>query len=129
MIMRFPLFGWILVLVAVITSLEVRAQYSPNCERNGRRDYCAITLVESSDDAGQTRALITFADHRVYAILRDDRSCRQLSEAVRACRATITSPPGGATPIPVVYRGTAYEGGYRHHYVGSGLSLTFYFLD
>ena len=124
---------WALVLVlggalAMAWGLPVRAQYSPNCERNGRRDYCAYTppgpTARPSRDAGR----LVFADHTVYALQRDEASCRTIG-AVRRCRAWILQPPGSDRPIPATYVGTAFEGGYRHAYQSPRLNLAYSYLD
>jgi hypothetical protein len=104
------------------------AQYSPNCERNGRRDYCAYTQVAGATNERQEFAQIVFADHTVYEVLRNETSCKQTGN-VRTCDARIITPPGNPTPIAAWYRGTAYEGGYRHEYVGQGIHITYVFLD
>ncbi|QVL54104.1 MAG: hypothetical protein KFB97_07325 [Cyanobium sp. M30B3] len=121
-------------LLAAVPALMVAAagpagaQYSPNCERNGRRDYCAYTQVAGATNERQEFAQIVFADHTVYEVLRNDTSCRQQG-SVRTCDAKIITPPGNPHPIPAWYRGTAYEGGYRHEYVGKGIHITYVFLD
>jgi hypothetical protein len=74
-------------------------------------------------DAGR----LVFADHRVYGLQRDESSCRQRGP-VRTCKAWILSP-GSDRPIPATYRGTAYEGGYRHEYISAKLRLSYSFLD
>jgi hypothetical protein len=104
------------------------AQYSPNCERNGRRDYCAYTQVAGATNERQEFAQIVFADHTVYEVLRNDTSCKQQGN-VRTCDAKIITPPGNPRAIPAWYRGTAYEGGYKHEYVGQGIHITYVFLD
>jgi len=48
---------------------------------------------------------------------------------VRTCDAKIITPPGNPRAIPAWYRGTAYEGGYKHEYVGQGVHITHVFLD
>jgi len=106
-----------------------QAQLSPNCERNGRRDYCAITPVPSATTEKQAVDRLTYADHTVYEVLRNETSCKNVSENVRTCHAKIISPPGQARAIPAFYRGTAYEGGYQHEYVGKGIHLTYFYLD
>ena len=90
------------------------AQYSPNCERNGRRDYCAYTQVAGATNERQEFAQIVFADHTVYEVLRNETSCQQ---------------QGNPRAIPAWSRGTAYEGGYKHEDVGQGIHITDAFLD
>ena len=104
------------------------AQYSPNCERNGRRDYCAYTQVAGATTEHQEFAQIVFADHTVYEVLRNETSCKQQGN-VRTCDAKIITPPGNPRTIPAWYRGSAYEGGYKHEYVGQGIHITYVFLD
>lgn len=119
-------------LLAALWGLQQAAalgQYSPNCWRNGRRDACAITPVASASSERQTVERITFADHTVVEALRNERSCRAVTAAVRTCNAKLTSPPNGGKTLPAFYRGTAYEGGYRHEYVGGGMHLIYVFLD
>lgn len=106
-----------------------RAQLSPNCQRNGRKDYCAITPIAGATTERQAFDMVTFADHTVYEVLRNETSCRQISEAVRTCDAKIITPPGNPQAIPAYYRGTRYEGGYRHEYVGRGVHIVYVFLD
>jgi hypothetical protein len=106
----------------------VGAQYSPNCERNGRRYYCAYTQIVGATNERQEFAQIVFADHTVYEVLRNDTSCKHQGN-VRTCDAKIISPPGNPRAIPAWYRGTAYEGGYKHEYVGEGIHITYVFLD
>jgi hypothetical protein len=37
--------------------------------------------------------------------------------------------PSTPSPIAAWYRGTAYEGGYKHDYVGQGIHITSVYLD
>jgi hypothetical protein len=76
-----------------------RAQYSPNCERNGRRDYCAYTQVAGATNERQEFAQIVFADHTVYEVLRNETSCKQQGN-VRTCDAKIITPPGDIAAPP-----------------------------
>ena len=108
--------------------LPLQAQYSPNCERNGRREFCAFTPAPESPREGLDAGRLVFADHTVYSLQRDEASCRDRG-AVRLCRAWILTPSGRDQPIPATYRGTAYEGGYRHEYWGARVHLTYTFLD
>ena len=103
------------------------AQYSPNCQRNGQRDYCAYTQLAGGTHKHQETAQIVFADHTVYEVMRNETSCKQNGN-VRTCDARI-STQGNPKPIPAWYRGTAYEGGYTHEYVGQGIHITYGFLD
>ncbi|MFM7314044.1 MAG: hypothetical protein ACKO0M_12910 [Cyanobium sp.] len=107
------------------------AQYSPNCERNGRRAFCAYTPAAGEPGPLQGRldaGRLVFADHAVYGLARDEASCRDRG-VQRICRAWIEAPPGSDRPLPATYLGTAYEGGYRHEYLAPGLRLRYTFLD
>ena len=115
------------VLALAAATPAVMAQYSPNCERNGRRDFCAYTPGPDPAGGGLDAGRLVFADQRVYGLQRDERSCRERGQ-VRTCRAWILSP-GSDRPIPATYRGTAYEGGYRHEYISTKLRLSYSFLD
>lgn len=119
-----------LIFGALLTALPstAQAQMSPNCERNGRRDFCALTPMPDPSQPGRTVDVLVFADHSVYRVQREEASCRSTSPTVTTCAATITLPGGGRT-IRATYRGTSYEGGYRHDYRGPGLQLTYAFLD
>ncbi|WP_411872017.1 hypothetical protein [Vulcanococcus limneticus] len=119
------------VLCGVVTALgsAATAQYSPNCERNGKRDYCAITPMDNASKKTETLTAITFADHTVYEVVRNEASCKDASDKVRTCNARILTPSGKDKSIPAFYRGTYYEGGYKHEYVGKGVHLTYFFLD
>ncbi|MBD2422728.1 hypothetical protein [Cyanobium sp. FACHB-13342] len=105
-----------------------QAQYSPNCWRNGKKDFCAITQVAGATPPHQELARIVFADHTVVEVLRNETRCKQ-NGPVRTCDAKIFTPPGQAKALPAYYRGTAYEGGYRHEYVSDSLHITYVFLD
>lgn len=110
-------------------ALPSRAQLSPNCERNGRRDYCAITPVAGATNEKQAFDMITFADHTVYEVMRNLSSCKAISEKVETCDAKIITPPGNPRAVPAFYRRTFYEGGVKQEYVGGGLHLTYFYLD
>ena len=56
---------------------NANAQLSPNCERNGKRDYCAITPIAGATTEKQSFDMITFADHSVYEITRNLESCKR----------------------------------------------------
>jgi hypothetical protein len=102
------------------------AQLSPNCERNGRRDYCAVSPMNGIPDK-VSQAIITFADHSVYEVMRNEASCRNITDKIRTCHAKIVIRPGQS--VPAYYRGTYYEGGYKNEYVGKGIHLTYFYLD
>lgn len=113
------------LLIAGLPS-PARSQYSPNCERNGRRDHCALTPGRAA--AGWERLTVVFADHSVYQLERDDRRCRDKG-ADRICPARLQSAKTQGRWMTGTYKGTAYEGGYRHAYSGGGLQIVFSFLD
>ena len=119
-----------LVAAGVIASaLVARAQLSPNCERNGRRDYCAITPVAGATNEKQAFDMITFADHTVYEVMRNLGSCKAITDKVETCDAKIITPPGNPKALPAFYRRTFYEGGVKQEYVGGGIHLTYFYLD
>lgn len=120
------------------------AQFSPNCLRNGRPEACAITPAPEPAQAqavagnrpsiGQGRAAqassltVMYADHSAYRLIKDESLCRHRG-MISECPATIIPSNGYGTPINARYRGTAYEGGYRHAYSSPGLTITFFFVD
>lgn len=112
-----------------ILANSAQAQYSPNCFRNNKKDFCAITPIAGATNEKQGFDQITFADHTIYEVLRNEESCKKISENVKTCNAKIFSPPGNPKPIHAYYRGTAYEGGYKHEYVGPMIHITYFFLD
>lgn len=116
---------------ATLTALtwEAKAQLSPNCQRNGRRDHCAITPVAGATTEKRSFDVITFADHSMYEVMRNLESCKAVSEKVETCNATIITPPGNEKPIPAFYRRTYYEGGVKQEYIGKGIHLTYFYLD
>ena len=121
------------VVVACAIAVQLapaHAQYSPNCQRNGSRDFCAFTpgSTSASPTPVQDVGWLVFADHSVYALQREEGSCRDTG-VIRTCRAWIITPPGSDRAKEARYVGTAYEGGYRHDYLAPGLSLSFSFLD
>ncbi|MFZ9754251.1 MAG: hypothetical protein ACO3B3_11960 [Cyanobium sp.] len=113
----------------VLSAASADAQLSPNCERNGRRDYCAITPLVGATNEKQSFDMITFADHTVYEVTRNLESCKKISEKVETCNAKIITPPGNPKVIAAFYRRTFYEGGVKQEYVGKGVRLTYFFLD
>jgi hypothetical protein len=117
------------LLLISLACTPVWSQYSPNCLLNGSRRFCALTPGRQAPP-GWTVETVVFADHQAFRLERQESSCQEQG-LVRTCPARIVAANGLGTPIPAVYVGTAYEGGYRHHYSGrSGrLSLTFFFLD
>ena len=116
--------GWIAAALP-----DANAQLSPNCERNGKRDYCAITPVAGATTEKQSFDMITFADHTVYEVTRNLESCKKISEKVETCNAKIITPHGNVKIIPAYYRRTFYEGGVKQEYVGKGIHLTYFYLD
>jgi len=119
------LFSTLLALAAV----PVQAQLSPVCERNGRRDYCALTPVAASTNARQVSDLIMFADNTVVQVFRNLESCKKISEMVETCNARITRRTGGSQSIPATYRATFFEGGVKHEYISKGLRITYHVAD
>ena len=77
----------------------------------------------------QSFDMITFADHTVYEALRNETSCKNISEKIRTCNAKLITPPGNSSPVAAFYRGTSYEGGYKHEYVGKGIHIVYFYLD
>ena len=115
---------------AGLTAIPVtlQAQLSPKCERNGRPDFCAYTPPAASVPGGIDAGRLVFADDSVYGLQRDEASCRD-DGFIRICKAWILHPPSSDHPIAASYRGTAYEGGYRHEYVSRPWRLTYTYLD
>lgn len=120
--------GVVILAALVLSPAAGKAQLSPNCQRNGQSDYCALTPVAGATTDQQAVDKITFADHTVYEVLRNETSCKNVSPTVRTCNAKITTV-GRTRSIPAFYRGTYYEGGYKHEYVGRGIRLTYFYLD
>jgi len=113
-------------LLAIVPAAAL-AQYSPNCLKNGRKAYCALT-IEAESAKGSGAITVVFADHSAYRLVRDEASCRQQGP-VNTCRATI-SPGNGQQPAQAAtYVGTWYEGGYRHEYRNRSVAITYFFLD
>lgn len=112
-----------------LAALPALAQMSPVCERNGRRDYCALTPVPGSTNARQVVDLIMFADNSVYRVERSLQSCRRVSEKVETCSARITPPPAGSASIPAVFRSTYFEGGVKHEVIARGIRLSYNVAD
>lgn len=125
-----PLVAAVGILGAVVASgLAAHAQLSPNCERNGQRDYCAITPVAGATNQKQAFDILMFADHTAYEVMRNLESCKAITEKIETCDAKIITPPGNAKPIPAFYRRTFYEGGVKQEYVGQGIRLAYFYLD
>lgn len=117
------LLGLLLAAVA-----PAQAQYSPNCRLNGQPVCCSLTPVAPLR-AGEPEALtVVFADHRAIRLQQQPASCRNTGPLTR-CEATLTPDNGMGTPLRGHYEGLAYEGGYRHRWIGRELSLEFVFLD
>jgi hypothetical protein len=114
---------------SIVGGAPILAQFSPNCERNGIKDYCSITPIAGATSEKQSFDMITFADHTVYEALRNEKPCKNISEKIRTCNAKLFTPPGNARPVAVFYRGTSYEGGYKHEYVGKGIHIVYFYLD
>jgi hypothetical protein len=115
--------------ITTLPSLQANAQLSPKCERNGKRDYCAITPIAGATTIKQTFDMIMFADDTVYEVIRYNESCRMASDKVETCSARIITPPGNPVPISAIYRRTFYEGGVRQEYIGKGIHITYHFVD
>lgn len=112
--------------LSMLAQAPAGAQISPNCERNGRRDYCAVTPMGGTPDK-VSQEIITFADHSVYEVMRNETSCKTITDKIRTCHAKILERPGQSARA--FYRGTYYEGGYKNEYVGKGIHLTYFVLD
>ena len=117
----------LVVCAALTLEPPCRAQYSPNCERDGQPAACAITHLDGVSDAHVQRSQVVFADHTVFNLERDEHTCHTQGPRT-TCRATLTVLPGGQ-PLPGLYHGAYYEGGYRHAYKAKGVSVVFTFLD
>lgn len=115
--------------IASLPSPWASAQLSPKCERNGKRDYCAITPVAGATNIRQTFDMIMFADDTVYEVVRYNESCKMISDKLETCSARIITPPGNPKPISAIYRRSFYEGGVKQEYVGKGIHITYYFVD
>ncbi len=114
------------------------AQYSPLCERNGQREYCAYTAddddglpLDGDAAAGGGRgereaAWLVFADHSRIRVVREEQHCRNAGEA-RICRAWLQASPAWSRPEPALYRGRCIPGGYRHEYSSRALRLAYVF--
>jgi hypothetical protein len=113
----------------VLPGLKAGAQLSPNCERNGKRDYCAITPVAGATNLKQAFDMIMFADNTVYEVLRNQDSCKKVAPNIETCNAKIITPPGNPKSIPAFYRRTFYEGGVKQEYVGRGIHIMYVYVD
>ena len=113
----------------VLPGLKAGAQLSPNCERNGKRDYCAITPVAGATNLKQSFDMIMFADNTVYEVSRNLDSCKKVAPNIETCNAKIITPPGNPKPIPAFYRRTFYEGGVKQEYVGKGIRIMYIYVD
>ena len=121
-------------LIALLASLSgaasptpAWAQYSPNCLKDGRKAFCALTMA--AEPKAETSVItVVFADHSAYRLTRDLPSCRS-SGAITRCRATISAANGQQPAQAATYMGTWYEGGYRHDYRSGQVGITFFFLD
>jgi len=112
-----------------LPGLKAGAQLSPNCERNGKRDYCAITPVAGATNLKQSFDMIMFADNIVYEVSRNLESCKKVAPNIETCNAKIITPPGNPKPIPAFYRRTFYEGGVKQEYVGKGIHIMYVYVD
>jgi hypothetical protein len=109
--------------------LSAGAQISPNCQRNGRHAYCAVTPRQDQGQANTVIEVITFADHTMVEARRNEGSCKPIAEHIISCKASLTVRPGSGQAISATYRGTSYEGGYTNTYVAKGLQLSYSVLD
>ncbi|MFM7676452.1 MAG: hypothetical protein ACKO5F_12925 [Synechococcus sp.] len=143
-----PPAGAIAALVGLASTLlppPALAQLSPNCLRNGKPLACAITPGPEQERpplpaAGRGRTegqppppppttlTVMYADHRAYRLVKEEASCRQQGLVIE-CSATIIPGNGNGTPLRARYRGTAYEGGYRHDYSSRSVSITYFLVD
>ena len=112
-----------------LPGLKAGAQLSPNCERNGKRDYCAITPVAGATNLKQSFDMIMFADNTVYEVSRNLESCKKVAPNIETCNAKIITPPGNPKQIPAFYRRTFYEGGVKQEYVGKGIHIMYVYVD
>ncbi len=121
----------VLAVLALLLALPLAggAQISPNCQRNGRHAYCAVTPQQDPGHANTVIEVITFADHTMVEARRNEASCKPIGGRVISCKASLTLRPGSGQPISATYRGTAYEGGYTNTYVAKGLQLSYSVLD
>lgn len=119
----------LLTALTTLLAAGARAQLSPNCERNGKRDYCAITPVAGATNQKQAFDMIMFADNTVYEVMRNLESCKKISQNVESCNAKIITPPGNPKPIAAYYKRTFFEGGVRQEYIGQGVHITYHYLD
>lgn len=104
----------------------LRAQLSPNCQRNGIAVACALTPGESGPE--HSVVTVMFADHSAWRLEKDERRCTNL-HPVSTCRALITGANGNGTPLRGSYTGTWYEGGYRHQWSAPGIRIEYVFVD
>ena len=119
----------VFTMTIVLPGLKAGAQLSPNCERNGKRDYCAITPVAGATNLKQAFDMIMFADNTVYEVLRNQDSCKKVAPNIETCNAKIITPPGNPKSIPAFYRRTFYEGGVKQEYVGRGIHIMYVYVD
>ena len=109
--------------------LAAVAQISPNCQRNGRHAFCAVTPRHDPGQADTVVEVITFADHTVVEARREQGSCKPVGERLITCNAALIVSPGSGRAIKGTYRGTAYEGGYTNAYTARGLTLSYSVMD
>ena len=109
--------------------LVAMAQISPNCQRNGRHAFCAVTPRTDPGPADTVVEVITFADHTMVEARREQGSCKPVGERAISCNATLIVSPGSGQAIRATYRGTAYEGGYSNAYDAKGISLQYNVID
>jgi|LakMenEpi03Aug12_release.lakeMendotaPanAssembly.Ray.scaffolds.fasta_scaffold68614_9 hypothetical protein len=122
---------WLVGCLALLqcSCLAAMAQISPNCQRNGRHAFCAVTPRTDPGQADTVVEVITFADHTMVEARREQGSCKPVGDRVITCNATLIVSPGSGQAIRATYRGTAYEGGYTNAYDARGFSLQYSVID
>lgn len=115
-------------LVSGICINSVVAQTSPKCQLNGKWTFCSVSSQSRADDA-KIEESIAFSNGNIYDVTRNGiNECRQNGK-ITTCDAKIIDRGNGWKSIPAYYKGTYYEGGYKHEYIGGGLNLTYYYMD
>jgi hypothetical protein len=122
---------WLVGCLALLqcSCLAAMAQISPNCQRNGRHAFCAVTPRTDPGQADTVVEVITFADHTMVEARREQGTCKPVGDRVITCNATLIVSPGSGQAIRATYRGTAYEGGYTNAYDARGFSLQYSVID
>ena len=117
------------VIFAIYTSINTAiAQTSPKCQLNGKWTFCSVTSQSRADDE-KIEESIAFANGVIYDVSRRGfNGCRHDGK-ITTCNAKVIDRGNGWKSIPAYYKGTYYEGGYKHEYISGGLSLTYYYMD